>query len=140
MSRCIDDIESVNDLSNPVYKDNDTRHGNSGTETVPDEKNRPVAQVPEFLESLIPGYIKNRRADIINIRQLVQDNEFDEAQRLAHSMKGSGGGYGFQKISELGAAMEIAAGTLDGNKILSGIDELEKYLDTVRIEYVDDDD
>jgi len=100
----------------------------------------PVALVPEYLESLIPGYIKNRRADIINIRQLVQNDEFEEAQRLAHSMKGSGGGYGFKKISELGAAMEIAAKSPDGNRILSGIDELEKYLDTVRIEYVDDDD
>jgi HPt (histidine-containing phosphotransfer) domain-containing protein len=141
MSRCSDGIDPVNDLPNPVYKDNDTKHGISGTDqTVPDEKNRPVALVPEFLESLIPGYIENRRADIINIRQLVQNNEFEEAQRLAHSMKGSGGGYGFTKISELGASMEIAAGSLDGNGILSGIDELEKYLDTVRIEYVDDDD
>ncbi len=141
MSGYNDGIDPVNNLSNPVYKDNETKHGGSETDrTVSDEKNRPVALVPEFLESLIPGYLKNRRADIISIRQLVQDDEFEEAQRLAHSMKGSGGGYGFQKISELGAAMEIAAGSLDGNRILSGIDELEKYLDTVRIEYIDDDD
>ena len=144
MSRCNDGIDSVNDFPNPVYENNNAKHEDSETDqteqTVPDEKNRPVALVPEYLESLISGYTKNRRADIIRIRQLVQTGEFEEAQRLAHSMKGSGGGYGFQKISELGASMEIAAKSLDGNKILSGIDELEKYLDTVRIEYIDEDD
>ncbi len=99
----------------------------------------PVALVPEDLETLIPGYMKNRYSDVTNIRQLVSDGDFKEAQRLAHSMKGSGGGYGFSRISELGASMEIAAKSLDGPEILSGIDELEIYLKTVRIEYVDED-
>lgn len=99
----------------------------------------PVAYVPEDLEPLIPGYIANRRSDIINIRQLVSQENYTEAQRLAHSMKGSGGGYGFEEITKLGASMEIAAKSCSGTEILSGIDELEHYLDTVSIQYVDDD-
>lgn len=99
----------------------------------------PIALIPEDLESLIPGYLKNRRRDVIRIRQLVQDGDYNETQRLAHSMKGSGGGYGFDEITLLGAAMEIAAKSQDNPKILSGIDELEKYLNTVRIEYVSED-
>ncbi|MCD4708902.1 MAG: PAS domain S-box protein [Candidatus Sabulitectum sp.] len=98
----------------------------------------PIACVPNDLEPLISGYLKNRRGDVVNIRQHVHDGDYAEAQRLAHSMKGSGGGYGFDKITQLGAAMEIAAKSQDGVNILSGIDELEIYLDTVRIEYVDE--
>ncbi len=104
-----------------------------------DKGNGPVAFVPADLEPLIPGYLKNRRGDVITIRKLVQDSDYSEAQRLAHSMKGSGGGYGFDKITQLGAVMEIAAKSQKSAAILSGIDELEKYLDTVRIEYVDED-
>ncbi len=98
-----------------------------------------VAYVPEDLEPLIPGYMANRRKDILNIRQLVVEENYTEAQRLAHSMKGSGGGYGFEEISKLGAAMEIAAKSSTGAEILSGIDKLEHYLDTVSILYVEDD-
>ncbi len=119
--------------------DIDSAHENNKTDHTGNTKTGPVALIPEYLESLIPGYIKNRRADIVKIRQLVRNSEFEEAQRLAHSMKGSGGGYGFQEISELGSSMEIAAKSLNGNKILSEIDKLEEYLDTVRMEYVDDD-
>jgi len=98
-----------------------------------------VAYVPEDLEPLIPGYMANRRKDILNIRQLVVEENYTEAQRLAHSMKGSGGGYGFEEISKLGAEMEIAAKSSTGAEILSGIDKLEHYLDTVSILYVEDD-
>jgi HPt (histidine-containing phosphotransfer) domain-containing protein len=129
-----------NGIAASAHGGSSSEHANSVCEHTDGVKTRPVALIPEDLESLIPGYMKNRRSDISRIRQLVQNSEFEEVQRLAHSMKGSGGGYGFQKISELGASMEIAANSLDSRRILSGIDELEKYLDTVRIEYVDDDD
>ena len=97
-----------------------------------------IAFVPEDLEPLIPGYLENRRRDVVKIQELVHNGDYAEAQRLAHSMKGSGGGYGFDKITQLGAAMEIAARSQKSADILSGVDELKIYLDTVRIEYVDE--
>ena len=98
-----------------------------------------VAYVPEDLEPLIAGYLENRRNDVINIKSLLEKGDFQEAKRLAHSMKGSGGGYGFEKITELGAIMEKAAKVEDKSVILANIEELAVYLKTVRIEYVDED-
>ncbi len=103
-----------------------------------DRDHGPVALVPGDLEPLIPGYLKNRRGDVVKIREFVQAGDYAGAKRLSHSMKGSGGGYGFNRITELGAAMEIAAKSGNDAEILSGIDKLEIYLDTVRIEYVDE--
>lgn len=120
-------------------QDNDKEQENISAESQADTGSGPIALVPEDLEPLIPGYLRNRRGDVIRIRKLVQDSGYSEAQRLAHSMKGSGGGYGFDKITQLGTAMEIAAKSQESAAILSGIDELEKYLNTVRIEYVDED-
>ncbi|MCK5131819.1 MAG: response regulator [Candidatus Sabulitectum sp.] len=103
-----------------------------------DKDQGPIAFISEDLEPLIPGYLENRQRDVVKIKELVHNGDYAEAQRLAHSMKGSGGGYGFDRITQLGAAMEIAAKSQESADILSGIDELKIYLDTVRIEYVDE--
>lgn|GEM_PF-860903 len=98
----------------------------------------PVAFVPSDLVTLIPGYLENRRKDVVLIAELIGQGVYEDAGRLAHSMKGSGGGYGFDRISELGALMEKAAKALDGPAVLAGIRDLQQYLDRVRIEYVDE--
>ena len=106
-------------------------------ETVIDEDC--TARVSIDLEPLIPGYLENRKKDIRTITEHVENGNFSEAARLAHSMKGSGGGYGFDRITELGAMMEIAARNSDGAVVLSGLEQLKHYLKTVKIEYVDED-
>ena len=98
-----------------------------------------VAYVPEDLEPLIAGYLENRRNDVINIKDLLEKGDFQESKRLAHSMKGSGGGYGFDEITEFGAVMEKAAKEEDKSVILANLEKLSVYLKTVRIEYVDED-
>ena len=97
-----------------------------------------VAEVPADLETLIPGYLSNRRKDIISMKELLDSGDFAEVARLAHSMKGSGGGYGFDRISALGAEMEKAAKESEREKVLNGLQQLGSYLDSVRIEYVDE--
>ncbi len=53
-------------------------------------------------------------------------------------MKGSGGGYGFDRITELGAMMEKAAKELDAHAVLDGLEKLKNYIETVKIEYVEE--
>ncbi len=70
---------------------------------------------------------------------MLEKGDFQESKRLAHSMKGSGGGYGFDEITEFGAVMEKAAKEEDKSVILANLEKLSVYLKTVRIEYVDED-
>lgn len=97
-----------------------------------------VAYVDVDLEDLIPEYMQNRREDIENILHLIDQGELDEVRRLGHSMKGSGGGYGFPPITEIGGELEQAA--LEGNVklIVEASEKLTHYLNTVKIVWQED--
>ncbi len=56
--------------------------------------------VQEFADEL-PG-----RAE--SAETLLRDGDLSELQRLAHQLKGAGGGYGFDAITEVAAALEQA--------------------------------
>lgn len=92
-----------------------------------------IVYIDEDLEELIPDYMENRHSDIEQIKRLLQEENFSEIQRLGHSMKGSGGGYGFDEITNIGRDIEEAAKTHDTEKIVQAIDYLLFYLSTVKI-------
>ena len=51
--------------------------------------------------------------------------------RLRHNMRGSGGAYGFQPITDIGAGLEQAAEKADHTASRLRVDELSDYLDGV---------
>lgn len=85
------------------------------------------------LKELAVSYLENRRKEIPQLKEALEKQDFEQIRTLAHRMKGSGGGYGFDEITEIGRAMEEAAKQRDGEKILQGIQRLEHYLTHVRI-------
>ncbi len=97
-----------------------------------------VAHVERSLESLIPVYLQRRANDVVAIREAIAAGDFDKAQILGHSMKGSGGGYGFDHITEYGARIEEAAAAHDAAVVLDATRLLADYLDCVQIMIVDD--
>jgi hypothetical protein len=50
-------------------------------------------------------------------------------------VKGSGGGYGFDGLSKIGAALEIAAKGEDDAGVKAQLGKLEDYLQRVEITY-----
>lgn len=48
-------------------------------------------------------------------------------------MKGDGGGYGFEAISEIGAVLETAGKQKDVDKIRQGLDRLADFLERVEV-------
>ncbi len=61
-----------------------------------------VVQVDADLEDLIPGYLQNRRQEVDSILQALENQDFEAIRVLGHTMKGTGGGYGFDAITEMG--------------------------------------
>ena len=57
------------------------------------------------LKDLIPGFLDNRAVDVAKMRDLLQRQDFAQIHLIGHSMKGAGGGYGFDRITEIGAAI-----------------------------------
>jgi len=87
---------------------------------------------PEIAE-LIPGFLENRRKDIAAMLDAVQRGDFETVRVLGHSMKGAGGGYGFDAITEIGSALEQAAQQCNAAEIRNRVNELSCFLDRVEV-------
>jgi len=57
--------------------------------------------------------------------------DFEAVTILGHNMRGSGGAYGFQAITDIGAALEQAAQDADTDASRKWVGELTLYLDRV---------
>lgn len=105
---------------------------------LPGEKrlgDRIVVVCDAALDDIIPEYIEDKRSECPKLRELAGEGDFEEIRSIAHGMKGSGGCYGFQPISDIGRGMEAAA--KDGNltSVLKQVDALEAYLESIDIQY-----
>ena len=94
-----------------------------------------VVQVDKDLEDLIPEFLDNRRSDVESIRSAVANHDYETVRVLGHSMKGSGGGYGFDDITEIGAALEQAAKRKDNTAIGDELEKLASYLARIEVVY-----
>lgn len=91
--------------------------------------------VDNDLAELIPGYLANREKDIAAIHNAIEKKDLETIRILGHSMKGSGGGYGFETITEIGMLMEKAAKEGRDEDISLQVKRLEDYLRQVEIVY-----
>ena len=110
------------------------RNGHSSSpEETPSMRER-ISIDPEIKE-LIPGFLENRQKDIQALSIAVESGDFEGIGFLGHSMKGSGGGYGFQKITDLGRSLEEAANAENQDEIRELVEELAAYLENVECVY-----
>jgi CheY-like chemotaxis protein len=91
--------------------------------------------VEEGLEDVVPGYLAKRRAEVAAYREALTRKNMDAIRTMAHRMKGTGAGYGFPVLTELGAALEQSAVGSDTEEIRRKVDELAKYLSAIELEY-----
>jgi len=101
------------------------------------EQNKIVVTADRDLEDIIPGYLANRQKDIADMSAALDGGDFETIRVLGHRMKGSGGGYGFDQITEIGASLEQAAKGGDGDTIRARVAELVDYLARVEVTYED---
>lgn len=87
--------------------------------------------VEEELRDLIPGYLAHRRQDGSMIREALPKGDFETIRSLGHKMKGSGGGYGFERITDIGRALEEAAKAENREEIARQAAALTDYLERV---------
>lgn len=92
-----------------------------------------VVQVDADLEDLIPGYLQNRRQDVDSILQALENQDFETIRVLGHTMKGTGGGYGFDAITDIGRALEEAAKNKNVQAISREVVALRDYLQAVEV-------
>jgi signal transduction histidine kinase/HPt (histidine-containing phosphotransfer) domain-containing protein len=89
-----------------------------------------VSMNPKFAH-LIPQFLQNRRENVISMLDALDRDEFETVERLGHSMRGSGISFGFQAITDIGAALEQAAGCANNLASRKLVGDLSSYLDRV---------
>jgi HPt (histidine-containing phosphotransfer) domain-containing protein len=94
-----------------------------------------TVKVDKDLEDLIPGFMQRRRGDVESLKASLSAGELDKIRITGHSMKGTGGGYGFDDLSKIGAELEKAAVAGDAGEISALVDRLEIYLDHVVVQF-----
>ena len=96
---------------------------------------RVTVSIDPDLEELVPGFLENRRKDVATLARAAQVGDVKTVRLLGHRMKGDGGGYGFQGISEIGEALEQAAYRQDWKVIIQKTEELTAFLAQVDVVY-----
>jgi HPt (histidine-containing phosphotransfer) domain-containing protein len=94
-----------------------------------------TVSIDSDLEELVPGFLENRRKDAATLARAVQTQDVKTVRLLGHRMKGDGGGYGFQEISQIGEALEQAAIREDWTVITEKTEALRTFLGQVDIVY-----
>lgn len=92
-----------------------------------------VIRVEEEIMDLIPAYLENRRSDVGRLEQALEQEDFETVRDLGHSMKGSGGGFGMDRISEMGMELEEAGKAMDPDGAARALSDLREYLDRVTV-------
>ena len=91
-----------------------------------------VRAKPKFAD-LIPVFLQNCRQNVIAMLDALDRGDFETVESLGHGMRGAGGSYGFQAITDIGAALEQAAESADTDASRKWVGELSRYLDRVEI-------
>jgi CheY-like chemotaxis protein len=90
---------------------------------------------PKFAHR-IPAYLENCRRNVSGMLDALDRADFETVTMLGHQMRGSGGAYGFQAITDIGAALQLAGENADSDASRKWVGELSSYLD--RVETISD--
>jgi HPt (histidine-containing phosphotransfer) domain-containing protein len=95
----------------------------------------PVHAHPEStIADLVPEYLQRRHADVVVLSDALVAGDMERVRTLGHSMKGSGGGYGFDGITEIGLRLEDAGKLSDSAMARTAIEDLAAYLRNVEVD------
>ena len=95
-----------------------------------------VIQIDEEIKEIIPNFLEGREKDINLFKSAIDASDFDQLESIGHKLKGNAGSYGFHKMSEYGAGIEIAAKNKELDKIKAFVEEFETHFESIEIEYV----
>ncbi|WP_394760558.1 PAS domain S-box protein [Phenylobacterium sp.] len=91
-----------------------------------------LSRAAQRLAQQTPAYLENCRLNVIAMLAALDRGDFEAVTIVGHNLRGSGGGFGFQMITDIGAGLEHAADRSDSTVSRRWIGELSTYLDHLR--------
>jgi len=93
--------------------------------------NAATSRAAQRLAEQTPAYMQNCRENIVLMLEALDRADFEVVVILGHNLRGSGGGFGFQAITDIGAGLERAAEGADIAVSRRLVGDLSRYLDEI---------
>ena len=94
---------------------------------------RVMVEVDPDLVELIPDFLTRKRADLTTLKAALDSGDLGAIGALGHRIKGEGGSFGFDTISEIGAALEACAKKGDRESSRQLVADLSEYLAKIEV-------
>lgn len=92
------------------------------------------SRAQQKLAAKVPEYLLNCRQTLAAISDALDRSDYESVETFAHNLRGSGGAYGFQTITDIGGVLEASAKRADLLASRKWLAELSDYLDRVAID------
>jgi HPt (histidine-containing phosphotransfer) domain-containing protein len=94
-------------------------------------------KLDSFYKELTPDYLQDRKAEVQELKQEVEQANFTFLKEKFHKIAGSGGGYGLKEISSLASQIENLSDSQNIEDIKKIFSEYETLLSNIEIEFED---
>lgn len=91
--------------------------------------------VDKDLEDLVPGYLEKKKRELPELFALHAAGDMEALRKAGHKLAGSGGGYGLDRVSELGKQVEMRAMDGDAAGAAASLEELRDYIENLEVVY-----
>jgi HPt (histidine-containing phosphotransfer) domain-containing protein len=102
------------------------------TNSMPEQPGDLLASVPMDLKLLIPGFLERRETEVSEMKELLNQGDYQSIGHIAHKLKGNGAGFGLQYITDLGRELEAACFAQDVERVRNVIEELKLFVSDVK--------
>ncbi len=90
-------------------------------------------EVEPDLMALIPAFLARKRDDLLTLKTALESGDLSAIGALGHRIKGEGGSFGFDAMSEIGGALEAAGKTGDSESARQLVSDLSDYLEKIDV-------
>ena len=84
--------------------------------------------ISDEILALVPQYLASKDKQIEEARAALASGDFGPVRRFGHNLKGTGRGYGFPPIEEMGREIEQAAIQADAGRIADQLAALHRFV------------
>jgi CheY-like chemotaxis protein/HPt (histidine-containing phosphotransfer) domain-containing protein len=132
-------LESIRDAVEPAPQSAsspaEAAGNDAGSAAAMDSEQPIVVQIDQDLSDLVPGFLARKREDGRAVLAAAEHHDREALARLGHKMKGEGGSYGLDAITDIGRELEQAGkdGDFDAARRLGR--GLMNFLDRLEIVY-----
>ena len=100
-----------------------------------DPSDRIVIYADPDLVDIIPWFLERKSEDARVMSEALDRGDYDTIGVVGHIMKGAGGSYGFDDLTDIGSAIEQGAIGRDAADIPRQLTRLLDYLERVEVAY-----